>query len=66
MFHQYTQCYNHTPGDRPFNKDDLAGFAAGASAPGLFAALVAFLTGNFVLGFVFIAIRLVIACHAGE
>src|SRR5262245_12017716 len=57
MFHQYTQCYNHTPGDRPFNKDDLAGFAAGASAPGLFAALVAFLTGNFVLGFVFIAIQ---------
>jgi hypothetical protein len=57
MFHQYTHCYNHTPGDKPFNKDDLVKFAAGASAPGLVAALVAFLTGNFVLGFVFIAIQ---------
>ncbi|HKV91641.1 MAG TPA: hypothetical protein VJW20_03725 [Candidatus Angelobacter sp.] len=57
MFHQFTKCYNHTPGEKPFNKDDLVAFAAGASIPGLLAALASFLTGNFVLGFVFIAIQ---------
>jgi hypothetical protein len=57
MFRQYTKCYQHTPGDKPFNKSDLAGFVLGTSAPGLIAALVAFLAGASVVGFIFIAIQ---------
>jgi hypothetical protein len=57
MFRQYTKCYNHTPGDKPFSEDDLAGFAFGTSVPGLVAAIILFLTSNFVLGFVVIAIQ---------
>jgi hypothetical protein len=36
-FRKYTQCYDHTLGDRPFNKDDLAGLAVlHGLAPGAF------------------------------
>ena len=54
MFRQYTKCYQHTPGDKPFNKGDLTGFVLGASAPGLIAALLAFLAGFNVAGFAII------------
>jgi hypothetical protein len=63
-FHQYTQCYNHTPGDKPFNQSDLASFALGASAPGLIAAIVSFLSGANVLGFIFIAIQYAVTITA--
>jgi hypothetical protein len=57
MYRQYTNCYHHTAGDKPFNRSDLLAFVAGASAPGLIAALLAFLGGVGWLGFVFIAIQ---------
>jgi hypothetical protein len=64
MFRQYTQCYNHTPGDKPFNKSDLAGFVAGTSAPGLIGAIIAFLSGANVIGFIIIAIQYAITIIA--
>jgi hypothetical protein len=63
-FAQYTQCYNHTPGDKPFNSDDLAAFAAGVSAPGLIAAILAFLAGANVIGFIIIAIQYAVTITA--
>jgi hypothetical protein len=64
MFHKYTKCYQHTPGDKPFNKDDLASFAAGASAPGLVGALLAFLSGAGVLGFIIIGAQYAVTITA--
>ena len=64
MFRQYTQCYNHTPGDKPFNKSDLAGFVVGTSAPGLIGAILAFLSGASVVGFIIIAIQYAITIVA--
>src|SRR5262245_5781330 len=63
-YHQYTQCYNHTPGDKPFNESDLAAFAIGTSAPGLIAALIAFLSGANVIGFIIIAIQYAVTVTA--
>src|SRR5215470_6592549 len=57
MFRQYTQCYQHVLGDKPFNESDLAAFVAGSSAPGLIGALLAFLSGVNWLGYVIIAIQ---------
>jgi hypothetical protein len=57
MFRQYTQCYNHTPPDKPFNIDDLAGFVLGASAPGLVGFIISMLTGNFGLGAIFMGVQ---------
>jgi hypothetical protein len=57
MFRQYTQCYQHVLGDKPFNKSDLAAFVSGSSAPGLIGALIAFLSGVNWLGYVIIAIQ---------
>src|SRR5215471_20638558 len=56
-FRQYTKCYNHTPGDKPFNKSDLIGFVLGASAPGLIAVTLAFVTGAPGVGFLAIAVQ---------
>jgi hypothetical protein len=56
-FRQYTKCYVHTPGDKPFNKDDLLAFVAGASAPGIVIAVLAFLSGMTFIGFVTIAVQ---------
>jgi hypothetical protein len=59
-YRQYTKCYNHTPGDKPFNKSDLVAFVAGTSAPGLIVALLAFLTGStlgLVVGFIALALQ---------
>jgi hypothetical protein len=64
MFRQYTQCYQHTPGDKPFNKSDLVSFAAGASAPGLIGMLVAFLSGAWVIGFVVFIIQYAVTITA--
>lgn len=55
MYRQYTKCYQHKPGDKPFNKADLVGFVAGSSAPGLLGALAAFLAGFNLVGFILIA-----------
>lgn len=52
-YRKYTQCYEHKPGDKPFNEEDRISFTAGAAAIGLLAALAAFLTNNGALGFVF-------------
>jgi len=56
-FRQYTKCYTHTAGDKPFNKSDLLWFVAGASAPGVGAAVAAFLLGDIAIGYVIIAIQ---------
>src|SRR5262245_47879580 len=55
-FRQYTQCYEHVPGDRPFNEDDLVAFVAGTSGVMAIAALLAFIGGAFVVGGVFMAL----------
>src|SRR5688572_16120197 len=55
-FKQYTQCYAHTPGDKPFNEDDLVAFVLGASGAAAIAALIAFIGGAFVVGGIFMAI----------
>jgi hypothetical protein len=56
MFKQYTKCYVHTPGDKPFNKADLAKFVGGAAAPGLIVMILAFASGASVIGYVALAI----------
>lgn len=48
-FKKYTQCYNHTPGDRPFNEDDLIGFAMSSGAGGLLLALFGYALGGGTL-----------------
>lgn len=51
-FRKYTQCYVHTPGDKPFHEDDLVGLALihGVAPGALFGALtglaVGFLAGG--------------------
>jgi hypothetical protein len=59
-FRQYTECYNHAPGDKPFNRSDLFSFVLGTSAPGLIVALLGFLSGSTlgaVVGFIAIAVQ---------
>jgi hypothetical protein len=63
-FRQYTKCYVHTPGDKPFNENDLLSFAAGASLPGIIAAAAAFLSGSYAIGFVGIAIQYAVTITA--
>jgi hypothetical protein len=46
MARQYTQCYNHLPGDKPFSKAKLLGFVAGNAWPGGTIAILAFLGGS--------------------
>jgi hypothetical protein len=57
MFRQYTKCYQHTPGDKPFNESDLVLFVLGNSAPGVIAAILSFLNGSNVIGFLVIALQ---------
>jgi hypothetical protein len=45
MARQYTQCYTHTPPDKPFSKADLLSFVAGNAWPGATVAILAFLGG---------------------
>jgi hypothetical protein len=65
-FRQYTRCYNHTPGDKPFNKSDLMMFVLGASAPGLIIAILGFLAGSAgnIVGFVAIIIQYAVTITA--
>lgn len=59
-YRQYTRCYNFTPGDKPFNSQDLILFVLGSSAPGLIVAFLAFLSNSMagnVIGFIAIAIQ---------
>jgi len=56
-YRQYTQCYQHTVGDKPFNDSDLVSFALGASTPGLIVAIAAFLLGLYTIGFIAIIIQ---------
>jgi len=64
MFRQYTKCYVHTPGDKPFNESDLLAFAAGTSAPGLIVALISFLSGADLVGFIALAIQYAVTITA--
>jgi hypothetical protein len=57
MARQYTQCYNHTPGDKPFSKADLLGFVAGNAWPGGVVAILAFLGGAPVISIIAIFIQ---------
>jgi hypothetical protein len=63
-FRQYTQCYNHTPGDKPLNSDDLFAFAAGTSAPGLIGAILALVSGANIAAAIIIAIQYAITITA--
>jgi hypothetical protein len=63
-FRQYTRCYVHTPGDKPFNEADLLGFVAGSALPGLIVALAAFSLGDFAIGFLSIAIQYAVTIKA--
>lgn len=63
-FAQYTQCYDHTPGDKPFNKNDLLSFVMGNAAPGIIIAVIAFLTGADLIGFIAIIIQYAITITA--
>jgi hypothetical protein len=49
-FKKYTQCYNHTPGDKPFHIDDLLSFAIGTSASGIIAGIILALTTAPLIG----------------
>jgi hypothetical protein len=57
MARQYTQCYNHTPGDKPFSRSDLLGFVAGNAWPGGVVAILAFLGGAPVVSIIAIFIQ---------
>ncbi|MEO7083066.1 MAG: hypothetical protein ABI442_07665 [Gemmatimonadaceae bacterium] len=57
MARQYTQCYHHTPGDKPFSKADLLGFVAGNAWPGGTVAILAFLGGAPVVSIIAIFIQ---------
>lgn len=48
-YRQYTQCYQHTPGDKPFNIANLAGTVFGGGAAGLVVALVGAIVGSFFI-----------------
>ncbi len=63
-FRQYTQCYNHKVGDKPFNESNLASFAVGVSTPGLVVAIIGILTGNLPLAFVSIAVQYAVTITA--
>jgi hypothetical protein len=63
-FRQYTSCYLHGPGDKPFNENDLVGYVLGVSAPGLIVAILAFLGGSSPIGFIAIAIQYAVSITA--
>lgn len=63
-FHKYTQCYKHTPGDKPFNETDLVSFSAGAGSVGIIGAIASFLVGIPVLGYAFIGVGYAMAIAA--
>ena len=64
MYRQYTQCYVHTPGDKPFNKSDLLGFVAGNAWPGGVVMILAFLSGAAIIGYIALAIQTAITITA--
>jgi hypothetical protein len=50
-FKKYTQCYVHTPGDKPFNEDDLAGLAiTNGLVPAAFVGAIAGLAVGLAIG----------------
>lgn len=55
-YRQYTKCYNHTPGDKPFHEDDLVGKIMLVGGLPTLGALLSFALGGFVVGGVFMAI----------
>ena len=57
MARQYTKCYDHTPGDKPFSKSDLLAFVAGNAWPGGTVAILAFLGGAPVVSIIAIFIQ---------
>src|SRR5947207_15680280 len=57
MARQYTQCYDHTPGDKPFSRADLLAFVAANAWPGATAAILAFLGGAPAISFIAIFIQ---------
>jgi hypothetical protein len=64
MYRQYTQCYVHSPGDKPFNKADLLGFVAGNAWPGGVGMILAFLSGANVVGFAILSVQTAITIKA--
>jgi hypothetical protein len=64
MYRQYTQCYVHTPSDKPFNKSDLLGFVAGNAWPGGIIMILAFLSGAAIVGYIALAIQTAITITA--
>jgi hypothetical protein len=64
MYRQYTKCYVHSPGDKPFNRSDLLGFVAGNAWPGGVVMILAFLSGAAVIGYIALAIPTAITITA--
>lgn len=52
-FRQYTKCYQHSPGDKPFNKSDLLGFVAGSTGPSIILSIIALALNPAAGGFMF-------------
>ncbi len=55
-FRQYTKCYQHTPGDKPFNEDDLVATILAVGGIPLLGAILSYAFGFFVVGAVFMAV----------
>ncbi len=47
-FRKYTQCYVHTPGDKPFNESNLIGTVFAGGAAGLIVVLIGVLMSSYV------------------
>jgi len=57
MARQYTQCYHHTPPDKPFSRADLLAFVVGNAWPGATVAILAFLGGAPAISIIAIFIQ---------
>jgi hypothetical protein len=66
-YKQYTKCYVHQPGDKPFNKKDLAGLAVlhGLLPAAFFGALTGLAVGLGVGGPIGAAVGIVVGFFAG-
>jgi hypothetical protein len=56
-YRHYTQCYVHTPGDKPFNQADLVSYVLGNAGVGAVLAVLALLAGDYAVGFWIFAIQ---------
>lgn len=55
-YRQYTKCYQHTPGDKPFHESDLVANILLVGGVPLLGAILSYAFGFFVVGAVFMAV----------